>query len=121
MKDYVKKIIHEESGSLSVCFYIEQDTIIQIGEKMNQIHELAYMNGYNWEVVLNYYLAAHHPDILDGMGNDPEAGMYVAYYKQTPENDKKADKLVEIIKDLVENETMLYELVDKEGENMEWD
>ncbi len=121
MKDYIAKIKHEGSGSISVCFYIEQDEIMSIGEKMEAINDMAYMNGYNWEAFLDYYLKKNHAEVLEGMGHDPEAGMYVAYYKGTAEDDKRADKLVEIIKDLVENESKIYKIVEEEGDEIEWD
>ncbi len=119
MKDYVKIIQHETS--ISVCFYIEHDEIITIGEKMNEINENAYMNGYNWEAFLKYYLMKNNPDVLENMGSDPEAGMYVAYFKLNDENKKKAEKLAGIIENLVENKSSLYEIVRNYGDEIEWD
>lgn len=121
MNDYVAKIKHENSNSISVCFYIEQDKILAIGDKMNELDENAYMNGYNWGAFLNRYLEVNHPDILQEMESDPEAGMYVAYYKATPENEKKADHLLNVIKDFVENESKIYDFVKTESEHIEWD
>ncbi len=119
MQDYLAVIKHEDS--LSVCFYIENDKPFAIGEKMNKIHDYAYMNGYNWEAVLDYYLTKNHPEILENMGSDPEAGMYVAYYDLTAENEEKARQLVEVIEDLVENEEKLYQLIKEDGDKIEWD
>lgn len=121
MKDYVILLKHENPASLSVCFWIEQDRIMNIGDKLNKINELAYMNGYNWEAILKHYLQLNHPEITEGMGTDPEAGTYVAYYKPSPENEKKAEALVNVIKTLIENEHTLLEFVKKEGEKIEWD
>ena len=116
---YITK--HEGSQSLSVCFLIEAPEPFRIGEKLNEIHEEAYMNGYNWEAFFNYYLQRHHPELTIGMGSDPEAGTYVAYYSLNLENEKKAEKLVEIIEHLVANEEELYEIVQNEGHHIEWD
>lgn len=121
MENFVLKINHEESNNISVCFYIERDKIMEIGEKMEEINDEAYMNGYNWEAFLNHYLQMYYPEVLTEMGSDPEAGMYVAYYKGSPKNEKRADKLVEIINDLVSDENKIYKFVEKEGENIEWD
>ncbi|HEY8780883.1 MAG TPA: Imm51 family immunity protein [Mucilaginibacter sp.] len=121
MEDFVAKIKHGEFGSFSVCFYIEQDRIMEIGKKMNEINEMAYMNGYNWEAFLKRYLQINHPDILGNMESDHEAGMYAAYFESNPENEKRADKLVEIIKRLVENENEIYKFVTIEGGAIEWD
>lgn len=121
MKNYVEKIKHEDLESLSVCFYIEDDRIIKISDHLNQINKSAYMNGYNWEALLKSYLEVNHPEILEEMDTDPEAGMYVAYYKLTPENEARADEFIEIIEDLIENENKLYDFVTTQGEKIEWD
>ncbi len=56
------------------------------------------------------------------MGSDPEAGMYSAYYKRTPENKLKAEKFMEMICSLVDNEEELYRIVKEEGDDeIEWD
>ena len=119
MKDYVKIIKDEDS--ISVCLYPELDKVFQIGEKMNAINEEAYMNGYNWEAFFNYYLAKHHPDILNGMDSDPEAGMYAADYPLTAQNEIRAKQFVAIIQELIESEARLLEIVRNEGGQIEWD
>ncbi|MGD1843027.1 MAG: Imm51 family immunity protein [Thermonemataceae bacterium] len=121
MSEYVSIIKSETSQSLSVCFWIEKEKPFKIGEKMYEINTAAYMNGYNWEAFFNYYLPKNHPEVIEGMKTDPEAGTYVAYYPLTAEDEKKAEKFVEIIKELIENEEKLYEVVKNEGQSIEWD
>ena len=113
--------IVKTDSSISVCFYIKNDKPLKIGEKMNEINEDAYMNGYNWEAFFNYYLEENEPELMEGMETDPEAGMYVAYYDLTPKNEEKADKFIEIIKKLIENEEELYKIIRKDGNKIEWD
>ena len=55
------------------------------------------------------------------MDTDPEAGMYVAYYPLTPENEAKAERLAGIIHDLVEHGETLCQFVQTEGDNIPWD
>ena len=119
MADYIK--VFNIENIVDVCFYIDHDNILAIGEKMNEICEDAYMNGYNWEALLNFYLENNAPELLDGMNTDPEAGMYVAYYDLSSENEKKAEKFAGIITHLVENEQELYSLVRDHGDEIEWD
>ena len=38
-----------------------------IGERMNEICDQAYMNGYNWEAFLNSYLEENAPEIADAI------------------------------------------------------
>ena len=78
MPDYVK--VSKTDDWIGVWFYNEDDKPFAIGEKMCEINEYAYMNGYNWDALFHYYLAEHAPDILEGLESDPEAGSYAAYY-----------------------------------------
>lgn len=117
--EYVKVIKSEDY--ISVCFYIEEEKPFAIGEKMGEIHEDAYMNGYNWEAFLNYYMENHAKELLEGLDTDPEAGMYTAYYDMLPENEVKAQKLANIISSLIENEEELYRIVRDKGDEIEWD
>lgn len=119
MADYTAIVKYK--NNISVCFYIERDKPFAIGKKMGEINDEAYMNGYNWEAFFNYYIPKYAPEIAVGMGTDPEAGMYVAYYDLTPENEAKAEKFVAIIRGLIENEDELYRVVRDEGEHIEWD
>lgn len=119
MADVVNVIKFDDS--ISISFNIEDEKILAIGEKMNEINDEAYMNGYNWEAFFNYYLEKNGPELLDGMDTDPEAGMYSAYYDLTPENEIKAQKFAEIIKSLIENEQELFRIVRDEGDLIEWD
>ena len=92
-----------------------------IGEKMNEINDEAYMNGYNWEAFINYYLRQNAPDVLSGMDSDPEAGLYAANYNLNPDNITRAEKLIAILKKLIENEDEIYQLVKESGDEIEWD
>jgi hypothetical protein len=121
MKDYIKLSTDKKFGSVSVRFYISHEPVLTIGKKMNELNEQAVMTGHNWEAFLNYYLETHHPDVYGGMGSDPDNKNYVAYYKLTPDNEKKAEKLARIIEDLVENESKIYETIKNNGEEIDWD
>lgn len=119
MADYVKAFNTDKYAE--VCFYITDEKPFAIGEKMNEVCEEAYMNGYNWEAFFNYYLEKNAPELLEGLGTDPEANMYVAYYDLSPENEKKAQKFSDIIIHLIENEEELYSFVREYGDEIEWD
>lgn len=113
--------INKFDDSISITFNIEDEKVMAIGEKMNEINDEAYMNGYNWEAFFNYYLEKNAPELTDGMDTDPEAGMYCAYYDLTPENEVKAQKFAEIIYSLIDNEEELYRIVREDGGSIEWD
>lgn len=88
---------------------------------MNEIREEAYMNGYNGEAFFNFYLPKYDPDIMVGMDTDCEAGMYVACYDLSDENEKRAKKFLALIKSLMENEKELYRIIKEDGDKIEWD
>ena len=100
--DYVK--ILKYGKIINLTFYIEHDKPFEIGEKMNGIYEKAYMNGYNWEAFLNYYLEKNYLEVLEGLEIDPEAGILTAYYDNTLENEEK-----------------LYKVLKDEGSKINWD
>ena len=119
MADYVK--VFNMDKIVDICFFTTKEKPFAIGEKMNEICEEAYMNGYNWESFFNCYLKMNAPELLEGLGTDPEADMYAAYYDLTPENEIKAQKFAEIITHLVENEEEIYSFVRDHGDEIEWD
>lgn len=119
MTEYVK--VYKDEDTVEVCFYIEKENVLLIGQKMNEINENAYMNGYNWEAFFKTYLAQQNPDLLDGLDHDPEAGTYVGYYKLTKENELKANRFSELIISLVENAEKLYNFLREKGNDIEWD
>lgn len=121
MEKYVNKVVHADSVTISICFYCEQDDIMAIGDKMNVLNEMAYMNGYNWAAFFEAYLKVYKPSLLIDLESDPEAGMYAVYYPQTPANSTKADEFISVIKYLIENQDKLYEFFIENSDKIEWD
>lgn len=133
MADYVAKLITENPKNISICFFIEQNIVMEMGKKIKKtvsntfgklilklLPNVALMNGYDWEGFINYYLQKNYPEVLLNMETDPEAGMYVAFYSFSPENEKKANILVEILTDLMENETEFLKGIEKDGKIIKW-
>ncbi len=95
--------------------------VLELGEKINQINSEAYMNGYNWEALVNFYLEEHSPELLDDLDFDSEAGTFVAFYDRSKENEAKAEKIKEIFNRLIEDEDELLEIIRESGEDIDWD
>ena len=55
------------------------------------------------------------------MGSDPDNKNYTAYYKLTPDNEKKAEKLAQILEDLIDNESVIYETIKNHADEIDWD
>mgnify|MGYP002516605384 CR=1 FL=1 len=119
MRDYIGII--KETDYVSLAFYVDYENIIQLGKKLEAINENAYMNGYNWEALLNCYIEHNCSELSDSFELDSEAGMYSAIFEGSPKGAELADKLAEIIEDLVENEEKLFDFVREYGDEIEWD
>ncbi len=121
MKDYLKLSLNKDMGSISVTLSLKDAKVAAIGQKIKTINEQADMTGSNWEALLNYYLEEQHPDIAGGMGSDANAGKFTAYYKHNPQNEAKAKQLAEVIEDLIENESKLYDIVKNNADEIDWE
>ena len=121
MAEYVNISRYEEGNQIGVVFDVTADKPFAVGEKMTEIDENAYMNGYNWEAFFNFYLAETAPELLEDLDTDPEAETYAAYYELTDENEKKAEKFAKLIESLIEGETELLNFLRERGEEIEWD
>ena len=119
MNDYVST--YKYNNWVGVTFDVEAEKPFAVSQKLNAAHELAYMNGYNWAALLDWYLARNDPGLLEGLDHDPEAGSYSGIYPLTPENEAKAEKLAEIIRTLVNNEEETFRLIREHGDEIEWD
>jgi len=119
MTDYIE--IFQDDSEISVTFIIEYDEILAIGNKMEEINENAYMNGYNWEAFFYSYLEQNAPELLEDYDTDSEAGTFVAFYPATTEGERQAKKLAKLIESLVENEEMIYQFIRDYGDDIEWD
>lgn len=108
-------------GNIAVYFDNEHEKPLAIGDRMNEINECAYMNGYNWDAFLSAYLEEHAPDIAESIESDPEAGSYVAYFDENAENREKALRFADIISGLIENEEEIFSFLREHGDEIEWD
>ena len=120
MKDYIKLIKNEKEGSISVRFDIKTDKIAALGDKINAVNGGVAMNGSGWEALLEWYLDEYYPAVSAGMGSNSAAGMYKAYYKLTPANEKKAEQLAEVLSEVVENDGKLLDILKERGEEIDW-
>ena len=120
MKDYVNVSVYEDY--IAVSFYIENEEPFKVGEKLNERFEDAYMNGYNWEAFFNAYLEKNAPEILEILDPDSEAGMYSAYINDVNDETKVlAQRFADLIEHLVENEEEIFEFIEKNSDEIEWD
>lgn len=115
------QVLRSGYGEVSVCFNIEQDKPFDIGEKMTEINEEAYMNGPGWAGLLAYVMKQDDPDLLNGMETDCEAGSYVAVYPDTEEGLCRAKRLGKLIISLIDDPDQLYAIVRDHASEIDWD
>lgn len=119
MKNYLE--VNYNNNIITLIFFVSHNKILKIGKKLNEINEEAYMNGYNWEILFNYYLEKYEPAIFEQIETDCEADTYIAYFELTENNKKIVNKFASIIENFIENEEKLYNFIIEEGINIDWD
>ena len=117
----IKLIEMPEHGSISLCIYIENEGIFQLGERINERFEEAYMNGYNWDALIRFYISKVDPDLMQEVKTDPEAGMFSAYMSYSEENLDKMRRLKSYIHGLLSDEIVLFKLIEDNHDSVEWD
>ena len=110
-----------EHGSISVCLYNEHDDIFEMGERINEQFEEAYMNGYNWDAVIRFYIGNVEPELLKDIDTDPEAGMFSAHCKHSAENLEKMRRFETHMRTLLSDEPALIQLIADNRAAIEWD
>ena len=119
MSDYLQVSVDAEF--FTVSFDVGDENIMELGERITTACPDAYMNGYGWDVLLRSYMAHYAPNLLRGLETDPEAGMFAAYYENVPENEEKAQALAELIQDLTEQESDIFDFLEEFGDEVEWE
>ena len=116
-----EEFVDPDEMQVGVEFDVTADKPFAVGEKMTEIDENAYMNGYNWEAFFNLYLAEKAPELLEDLETDTEGSTYIALYPLSDENEKKAERFAKLIETLVEEETELLQFLRERGGEIEWD
>jgi hypothetical protein len=116
------KLFHiPENDSIALCVYNENDGLLQLGERINARFEDAYMNGYNWDVLIRCYMAKIDPDLMAEVQTDPEAGSWSAYISNSPENLERMNRLESQIRSMVADEDALMKFIEDHWDEIEWD
>ncbi len=119
MKEYVN--ISKFDDYIDLAFYIDMEKVMAVGGKLEKINENAYMNGENWGILLDFYIEQNAPELTGTYEPDAEADMYAASFENSPDGEKAAQAMADIIISLVEDENKLIDFVSEFGEEIEWD
>lgn len=117
MKEFA--LVSKHENAVSVILDAGEPAVMTIGQKMEAINEMAYMNGYNWAAFLEHYARANHPHLAEGLESDPEGGGYYAHYEVADED--KAKAFAGVINNLLANPDAIYAYLTENGHDIEWD
>ena len=122
MYDESIKLFEEPDDDLiSLCIYNEHDQLFALGERINARFEEAYMNGYNWEALISFYVAKHDPSLLSGVEPDPEAGMFSAHMSYSAENLEKMKRYEALVRSMLKDEGELMAFIAENEDEIAWD
>lgn len=113
--------LDDENDKLVLTLNVLHEKCVKIGNHINEIHDAADMNGYNWETLFLYYLTKHNPAYLVGVGTESEADKFVLYAPDIEGFQGNFRDMEKIFTDLLENPDDLYRLVSLEGDLIQWD
>ncbi len=120
-EDSIKLLEMEDLGSVSVCVFNEQEGLFELGERINERFEDAYMNGYNWDALIRFYVDKADPKLMEEVGTDPEAGSFSAYMDYSAENVEKMKRFREHVCKMVSDEDVLMQFIEDNLDDIEWD
>ena len=109
--------VNVEEDFISVSFDAGEEALMELGSKMNDVCESAYMNGYNWDAFINAYLSENEPGLLECIESDPEAEMYCVYV----EDEETAEALASVIEELLADESSVLSFLASNASSIEWD
>jgi hypothetical protein len=119
--DSIRLLEMPEHDSISVCVYNENEGLLELGDRINARFENAYMNGYNWDALIRFYVTSLDPALMAEVGTDPEAGMFSAYMSYGPDNLEKMRQVEAHVRALVANEGALMKFIEEHYDEIEWD
>jgi len=117
----IKLLEMPEHNSISVCVYNESEGLFELGERINARFKEAYMNGYNWDALIRFYVASIEPELMAEIESDPEAGMYSASMSFCPENLEKMKRFEAHVRAMVADEVALMKFIEVHSDEIEWD
>lgn len=100
-----------------LVLFVEDDKVMEAGQMAEEVNSSAYMNGYNWEALLDFYVEQEAPHLSGTYESDPEASMYFATFA----NQSDAEEMADIIMNFVEYPDELAEFVERYGDDIQWE
>ena len=113
----------EHPDSVSVCVFVENKSLFSLGKRIMERHPQVGedMGGYNWDALIAFYVGEKDAALMESIRRDPEAGMYSAYMKNSPENLAKMKRFEALLKEMLSNDDELIAFIGANVDQIEWD
>lgn len=110
-------VVEPNTYETYLVLFVEADKVMEAGQMAAEVNSSAYMNGYNWEALLDFYIEQETPHLSGTYESDPEANMYFATFT----NYSDAEEMADIIMNFVEHPHELAEFVERYGDDIQWE
>lgn len=119
--DCIQLLDSEDSDWITVCVQNEMEGLFELSERIHARFDEAYMNGYNWDALIRYYVDQVEPGFMVDVETDPEAGSFSAYMPRSAENMAKMKRFETHVRTMVADEAALLEFIEAHRDEIEWD
>lgn len=120
-EESIRLIELPESDSIAVCVDNEAEDLFELGRRIRARFEEATMNGYNWDALILFHVEREDPELMAEIEADPEAGMYSATLRHSPENLVKMRRFETLVRSLVADEEALMRFLAEHRDEIGWD
>ncbi|MEQ8571989.1 MAG: Imm51 family immunity protein [Deltaproteobacteria bacterium] len=117
----IEFIEDEENDFVSVCLYVEDGALAALGERINAAFEDAYMNGYNWDILISAYVRTRNPALANKVERDPEAGLASFSLAYSRENIQVMRSYKVLVHELLKDEGALFQFIRDTEPSIDWD
>jgi hypothetical protein len=107
LPDYL--VLNTSGPNIQLDFDTTGDIVYTIGDHLEQIEETAYMTGFNWAHLIDYFIDERIPEIRTEINITARSGGFTATWANTPENQTHAQHLAQLITELITQPEQLYQ------------
>jgi hypothetical protein len=110
-----------DGGVVGLWFDTTGDEVYGIGDRLYDLHVSAYMTGYNWARLVDYFIDSRDPGVRAGMRVDARPGGFTALWEDTAANRARAERLAGLIREVVSDPEALCRFVVEEPDAVDWE
>lgn len=117
----VRLVEDPDGGWVSATLSVTAPEVMELGQRINDRFEEAYMNGYNWEAVVIRYLREVDPDLSRELAFDAEASMMTASLVHSEQSVARMRAVESHLRAMLADGDALIEFIEQHRTEIEWD